>query len=146
MRKIVGFSVALILLGLSFACLARPEIKIFSPASYSEILHQNEDKEFTLVFWSLICSPCLKELQTISNKKLYTGSKFIFVSIDGDDLRADVTKMIRRLKLESAEHWIFDSRKIDEIITSVDESWYGEVPRNYYFDYEHNRIRLGKIE
>ena len=146
MRKIAGFSLAFILSGLSFACLALPDIKIFSPTSYSEILHQNEDKEFTLVFWSLICSPCLKELQTISNNKLYAGSKFIFVSIDGNDLRADVTKMIRRLKLESAEHWIFDSRKIDEIITSVDENWYGEVPRNYYFDYEHNRTRLRKIE
>jgi len=98
------------------------------------------------MFWSVECSPCLKELKHVSENKMYLSQKFIFVSIDNNQSPDQISMMIKKLKLTKQQHWVFQAGKEKEIIDSVDENWYGEVPRNYYFDEDHNRTRLGAIK
>jgi len=121
-------------------------VKIFDTNSYAKVLQANDGKEFTLIFWSLLCSPCIKELYYISESKLYESSKFVFVSVDGDDITQEVKRFLKKIDLINQEHWIFSVSQIDEIVHSVDPRWYGEVPRNYFFDEDHNRIRLKHLE
>ena len=138
---------SLFFLLLSFSSLSAqasddPTVNVFYPHSYAEILKNHNGEEFNMVFWSVICSPCLKELQLISQKKLYLNSKFVFIAVDGDDLMADVKKYIHKVGLNNQEHWVFKHTLIDENVNVVDSSWFGVVPRNYFFDYEHNRVRI----
>ena len=123
-----------------------PQLKVFTPESYNRILNKNDGNEFTLVFWSVICSPCLKELKHVGENKMYLHSKFIFVSIDGSDLLKDVKDFIKQAGLQTQQHWIFNEQQRDEIVQAVDENWYGEVPRNYFFDDEGNRMRIRSIK
>lgn len=121
-------------------------IKIFYPGSYAKLLESNKGEEFILLFWSIDCAPCLKKLKQISEKKIDVKQKFIFVSTDGDDMLVDVAAVIKQLNLEQQAHWIFKSELTPEIINSVDGRWYGEVPRYYYFDTNHQRIRLQELK
>ena len=125
---------------------AETTVRTFTPNSYSQLLNENDEKEFTLMFWSVECSPCLKELKHVSENKMYLSQKFIFVSIDNNQSPDQISMMIKKLKLTKQQHWVFQAGKEKEIIDSVDENWYGEVPRNYYFDEDHNRTRLGAIK
>ncbi len=121
-------------------------INIFHPASYHKILDQYQGKAFTLVFWSVFCSPCIRELERLGKNKTYMSGTFIFVSTDGDNLIKEVQRLIEKTGLQNQQHWVFSAAQIDEIINTVDSQWYGEVPRNYFFDDEHNRIRLNVLE
>jgi len=122
------------------------DIKVFEPESYADILNENDGKEFTLVFWSITCPSCIRELRLISRKKLYLNEKFVFVSTDGDDFTNEIQQLLNKLKLQQLEHWVFNSLKTEQIVNMVDETWYGEVPRNYFFDDEHNRVRVRNFE
>jgi len=121
-------------------------IKTFYPGSYTKLLENNKGREFTLLFWSVDCSPCLEKLKLISETRIYAKQKFVFVSTDGDEMLADVAVVVRQMNLEQQAHWVFKSGLTQEIINSVDSSWYGEVPRNYYFNKKHQRIRLQELK
>jgi len=121
-------------------------IKIFYPNSYHEILKHNEGKEFTLMFWSITCRPCIKELALISRTKMYENQKFVFVSTDYDQEHEYISEVIKVFMLEQQEHWVIQTGKFEEVISEVDKNWYGEVPRNYFFDEDHNRTRLRTIK
>lgn len=144
-----GFKLLLILFLLGSHSIGWNEelkIKTFTAASYTKILNQNEGREFTLVFWSTTCSPCLQELTLIADSKMYVNQKFIFVSIDNELDVSEIAAVIKGLQLEQLEHWVFQAGQSQDIIDSVDERWYGEVPRNYYFDDEHIRRRIKIIK
>ena len=121
-------------------------IKSFYPNSYHQILKNNEGKEFTLMFWSITCRPCIKELALISRTKMYENQKFVFVSTDYDQEHEYISEVIKVFMLEQQEHWVIQTGKFEEVISEVDKNWYGEVPRNYFFDEDHNRTRLRTIK
>ncbi|VAW93790.1 hypothetical protein MNBD_GAMMA23-729 [hydrothermal vent metagenome] len=142
MKKITVLFYFLLLLTLHNAIAGQSLIKIFYPGSYAKILEGNKGKAFTLLFWSVDCSSCLEKLKLISKAEIYANQTFVFVSTDGDDMLVDVISVIKQMNLEQQAHWVFKSELTQEIINSVDNTWYGEVPRNYYFDKDHQRIRL----
>lgn len=146
MKRFIAIVLLIGLLGSSLGYAQQGIIKPFSAKSYAEILKNNEGKEFTLIFWSIMCSPCIKELALISKNKIYVNHTLIFVSTDYEYPVADITAVIKQFNLQDQEHWVFNGSDVLAIISSVDKSWYGEVPRNYFFDDEHNRIRLQQIQ
>ncbi len=146
MKKITALFSILLLLVLHDAIGQPLLIKIFYPGSYAKLLESNKGEAFILLFWSIDCAPCLKKLKQISENKIDAKQKFIFVSTDGDDMLVDVAAVIKQLNLEQQVHWVFKSELTPEIINSVDSRWYGEVPRYYYFDKNHQRIRLQELK
>ncbi len=136
----------ILLLQTSYNAVAQQSfIKTFYPGSYTKVLENNKGSEFTLLFWSVDCPPCLEKLKLISEAGMHAKRKFVFVSTDGDEMLADVTAVVKQMNLEQQVHWVFKSGLSQEIINSVDSNWYGEVPRNYYFNKKHQRIRLTEI-
>lgn len=117
------------------------DIKIFNVADYKNIVSQ-QNNEFVMLFWSIDCSPCIKEMRSISALSKKQRSKFVFISTDGDEFKQEVSNVLTRLDLEKEQNWVFSSASTDDIINAVDNSWYGETPRSYYFDKEKNRTRL----
>ena len=144
---LMKFCLIFMLLGLPSICFSgNVQLKILGSAGYNKILFENTGKEFTLIFWSVTCPPCIKELALISKNKMYLNQKFVFVSTDSEQSSQDVIALLKKLALEDQDHWIFQNGQAQAIISSVDDNWYGEVPRNYFFDEDHNRMRLRKIE
>ncbi len=146
MKKFAALFSVLLLVILQDVVAKQLVIKTFYPESYAEVLANNKGKAFILLFWSVDCAPCLKKLKQLSEEKIAVKQKFIFVSTDGDDMLVDVAAVIKQLNLEQQVHWVFKSERIPEIINSVDSRWYGEVPRYYYFDNNHQRIRLQELK
>jgi len=146
LKNILKLIAILVTIFFMVSAVSSSKIKIFNSGSYDSLLEMHQGKEFTLIFWSIICMPCIRELKIISKNKIYLSGKFVFVSTDGDDLIMDLKQFIEKLGLQEQEHWVFNHEKVDEIINEVDEHWYGEVPRNYFFDDEHNRIRIRVIK
>lgn len=53
-----------------------------------------------------------------------------------------LTRFLEEHRLENIEAWYFaepDSRKLR---FEVDASWYGEIPRTYFYDYDHQRVAI----
>lgn len=145
--KKLSLALFILLLPISYNTVAQQSfIKTFYPGSYTKVLEHNKGNEFTLLFWSVDCPPCLEKLKWISETRMYAKRKFVFVSTDGDEMLADVTAVIKQMNLQQQVHWVFKNRRHQEIINSVDSNWYGEVPRNYYFNKKHQRTRLEELK
>jgi len=117
------------------------DVKTFNVTDYENIISQQND-EFVMLFWSMECSPCIKEMRSISGLSTKQRNRFVFISTDGDDFKQEVNNTLNNLGLEKEKNWVFNSASTDEIINTIDSSWYGETPRSYYFDKEKNRTRL----
>jgi len=117
------------------------DIKIFNVTDYKNIIGQ-QNNEFIMLFWSVECSPCINEMRSISTLSKKQRNKFIFISTDGDEFMHEVSNTLNSLDLEKEKNWVFSSAATEEIINTIDSSWYGETPRSYYFDREKNRTRM----
>lgn len=114
-------------------------IKVFNPNDYNNVINQQNNKPFIMLFWSVDCSPCLKEMHHISRLTKENRNKFIFISTDGHEMTSDINNVLFKLDLEKEKNWVFNSDFTEHIISTVDKSWYGETPRSYYFDKDKKR-------
>jgi len=117
------------------------DINTFNVTDYQNIITQ-QNNEFIMLFWSIECSPCIKEMRSISTLSKKQRNRFVFVATDGDDFIQEVSNTIKSLNLEKENNWVFSSIATEEIINTIDSSWYGETPRSYYFDKDKKRTRL----
>ncbi|MFO8155672.1 MAG: TlpA family protein disulfide reductase [Pseudomonadota bacterium] len=130
-----------LLLVLLFAAGGAPadaEPRRFDGDSYRTILESHRGKPFLMVFWSLECPPCYKELRMLGEAG--AGERFtaVFVSTDGPAASARITETLDRFGLEQAESWVFAGPP-RRLRYTVDPRWYGELPRSYLFDAAHDR-------
>jgi len=116
-------------------------IKLFNASDYKEIINQ-QNNEFVMLFWSIECSPCLKEMRAISKLNKKERNRFVFIATDGHELQKEISNTIHSMDLEGEQNWVFNSNSTEEIINTIDNSWYGETPRSYYFDKEKIRRLL----
>lgn len=107
-----------------------PEVGIMNSQDMERILQTSKDHVFVL-FWSIDCPPCLKEMHRISGLSKAEKQLFIFVSTDGHEYLTEVKNTIRQLNLSTEKHWLVNSAERESIISMVDTSWYGETPRLY---------------
>ncbi len=128
----------LILLFATAAVHAGPELRRFDSDSYQAIVEAHRGEPFLLVFWSLECPPCYKELQMLGEAGAGEAFAAVFVSTDGPAEEARITETMQRFGLERAESWVFDGNP-PQLRFSIDRTWYGELPKSYLFDASHQR-------
>lgn len=93
-----------------------------------------------VVLWSMECSPCIKELELLAGlKRKYEEIDLIMISTDGVSAQNDVEKMLASHQLDSIESWVFADSNAQRLRYEIDRKWYGELPRTYFYDPEHNR-------
>lgn len=118
----------------------------FVAGSLSEILAAHAGKSFMLLFWSLECPSCLRELGSIASEaNKYPGMRLVMVSTDGADQRDEVAGMLAKHGLNRVESWVFDAADAQRLRYEVDKSWYGELPRSYFYDAGHHREALSGV-
>ena len=47
--------------------------------------------------------------------------------------------MLEKHHLNDVENWVFADANSQKLRFEIDPSWYGELPRTYFFDSAHNR-------
>lgn len=117
-------------------------IKTFNSSDYSNIIKSREKTPFIMLFWSIECSPCLKEMHNISKLSKKERDQFIFIATDGHEMKQEISNVLSTLDLEKENNWVFNSNSSEAIISTIDKRWYGETPRSYYFDKNKKRSQL----
>ena len=114
-------------------------LKPFVATSRVEIEKTHQGQPIILAFWSLDCTYCLDELNTLGEfVKQHPRIKLVLVNADGLSTTQEVAKALKQIKLPAAyEAWQFSEPDEERLRYSIDKSWYGELPRTYYYDNSH---------
>ena len=114
-------------------------LKPFMASSRVEIEKAHQGQPMMMVFWSLDCTYCLDELNTLGEfVKQHPKIKLVLVSADGLSTTQEVVKALKQVKLPVGyEAWQFSEPDEERLRYSIDKAWYGELPRTYYYDNAH---------
>ena len=122
------------------------DIKLFQKDSYQQILSDYKNQPLVLILWSVTCSSCLAEMELIQqihqqNPKL----NIIMLSVDGPEFHQEMAQIIKQEKLFEIEHWGFSEDNSPALRYAIDNRWYGELPRTYFFDRQHNKTGISGV-
>jgi len=139
--KILAFSVSLIAsVFLSVSVYAATALKAFTSESLDDIVSARAEQDFLIVLWSIECPPCMQELALLQElKSQISGKKLVLISTDGPEYSESIQDVLREFQLGSMDNWIFADALPERLRYKIDPSWYGELPRAYYYDDAHQR-------
>ena len=98
-------------------------------------------------FWSIDCPYCIDDLKKLGkalskNKNV----KLITVCVDGKESAKKAERILNLAHLPKHEQYQYAEVDEDKLRYSIDPTWYGELPRTYFYDKAHQVTPLsGKI-
>jgi thiol-disulfide isomerase/thioredoxin len=105
------------------------------------------DQPLIISFWSIDCPYCIDDLKKLGkalNKN--TKVKLITVCVDGKESAKKAERILNLAHLPEHEHYQYAEADEDKLRYSIDPAWYGELPRTYFYDADHQITSLsGKI-
>ncbi|WP_296753051.1 redoxin domain-containing protein [Thiobacillus sp.] len=113
----------------------------FTTDSLAKIKAQYAGRPFILNLWSVNeCSYCIAEL-TLLGKLAKTQKRLplVLVATDTPDYVPAMQKTLAPLGLGGVDSWVFDDPIPERLRHAIDPSWYGELPRTYLYDAQHQR-------
>jgi len=135
-----NFRKSCLLLLLCLPGLATAELHSFSDKSLDKITAAHHGQPFLLVLWSIDCPPCLKELEQIGQLRTqFLPNSLVLISTDNIEYADKVQQVLSRYGLDNAENWLFSGNFPERLRYQIDPNWYGELPRAYFYDANHNR-------
>jgi len=131
----------LFLAGAVHASSAAP--KAFASGSLEEILAAREGKPLMLILWSMDCSTCLKELGLLSaTVRDHPDLDIVMISTDDAAVGDQAQALLKKHRLNTIESWIFSQPNDPGLRFEIDSSWFGELPRTYFYTADHKRMAL----
>lgn len=121
-------------------------LKPFLPGSYQQLLSSNANKPLMLVVWSISCSSCLKDMALL-NKMHKANPKINMVMLAADDTSAteQIQQILAKNGLTGLENWVFADDNAQKLRYEIDPKWYGELPRTYFLDKNHDREGISGV-
>ena len=117
------------------------DLKHFTSGSYQQLLKEYADKPFVLMIWSISCASCLKKMPVMSElRKSMPGVNLIMLATDDASATHQVNSILTGNQLDHADNWIFADANAQKLRYEIDPKWYGEVPRTYFLNKEHQRV------
>ena len=124
----------LVLISTSMSVISEILVRPFVSGCFSQILEQRQEKPFVLVLWSLDCPSCFKELEMLGKlSRQYSELDIVLVSTDITATENELQTILTRYKLDNVESWMFSGDSDEHLRYEIDRSWYGELPRSYFF-------------
>ncbi|QSA96368.1 TlpA disulfide reductase family protein [Methylococcus sp. EFPC2] len=120
---------------------AEVPLRPFGSGSLAQIESARTGKPFILSVWSIDCVSCMKELDALSHAlDKFPGLQVVLVSTDDLAQQDAVAKMLQKHGLiGKADNWIFADSDAQALRYEIDNTWYGEMPRSYFYDAAHER-------
>ena len=126
--------------------LANADTRAFLPGSLAELKKAHERQPFVLMMWSIDCPSCVRELDVLpALLKRHRGMRLVMVSTDEIGYRQRVEDMLAKHGLADVESWIFADANTRRLRYEIDATWYGELPRSYFYDASHDRVPLSGV-
>jgi thiol-disulfide isomerase/thioredoxin len=115
-------------------------LKPFASGSYQQILANNANRPFMLVIWSIDCPSCLKDMALLSSiHKNKPELKIIMLAMDDESATDQIELILKKNSVLDLENWIFAGDNTQKLRFQIDPKWYGEIPRTYFLNAEHER-------
>lgn len=115
-------------------------LKPFTSGSYQQLLTSNAGKPFMLAVWSITCPSCIKDMAVLSEvHKAHPEIKLVMLSTDDIAEAAAAQKILANNQLADVENWIYAEDNMQKLQFEIDPKWYGELPRTYFFNKNHQR-------
>ncbi len=121
------------------------KMRSFHQGSYQQILDKQKQQPFVLIIWSINCASCLAEMELIHEIQQQANIKLIMLSVDGPEFRNEMLQIIQHNQLENIEQWFFAEDNSPALRYLVDKHWYGELPRTYFFDEQHQKMGVSGV-
>lgn len=129
-----------LLLGMMSQAAADDNFRPFTADSFAEIKAEFAGQEFLVGLWSVDCPPCLVELDLMGTiLEDNPDLPFVLISTDSIEDREWAHDFLLDFGLAERESWMFADSFEERLRFSIDPSWYGELPRSYFFDADHQR-------
>lgn len=130
----------------NFAQAEQVSLKPFVSGSYQQLLTTNTNHPFMLVVWSVTCSSCLKDMALLNSlHKSKPDLKIVMLSTDGTEVSQQVKNILQKNELATVENWNYADENAAKLQYEIDSSWYGELPRTYFFDKRHQREGISGV-
>ena len=119
----------------------------YTSDSLKAIEEKYTGQHFLLVLWEVSCLPCHEEMELLGNMiESYPELNVVMVGTDHIDNDEELSKLLASHKLANIESWLFADNNIEKLRYSIDPEWYGELPRNYFYDVDSSRLgHSGKL-
>jgi hypothetical protein len=130
---------------MSYAALAAQSA--FGPDSLRQIEHKYAGESFLLIMWEINCPPCREELGLLQTlRKTHPDINLVLIATDDISLQHEVNKILQSYGLQDIDTWMFADLNVERLRYSVDPEWFGELPRNYFYDVDSSRVGFsGKL-
>ncbi|MCC4119053.1 hypothetical protein LLG90_27310, partial [Aromatoleum toluclasticum] len=80
------------------------------------------------------CPPCLKELALFGTlKDANARRRLVLIVTDDPERHAEAEALLTRFGLGDLEHWAFDATEPERLRQRIDPTWFGELPRSYFY-------------
>lgn len=123
-----------------------PPLKSFTVGSYQQILTGHAKQPFMLVIWSLTCPSCVKDMALLNQlHQSRPEIKIVMLATDDVSEAAQVQELLVKNSLTAVENWIYAEDNTQKLNYEIDPQWYGEQPRTYFFDAEHQRTGVSGV-
>lgn len=153
LKKLISSIALLLSLTVSNSQAEEKYIKTFNPGSYQQILHENAGQPFVLAIWSVDCPSCIRDMNVLSQiRQAHPELKIVMLSTDEPDATQEVKTILARNNLSDLDNWLFGNQDAQKLRFEIDPSWYGELPRTYFFTSSHYRtgksgaLKMGDFE
>ncbi len=114
------------------------DIRPFTAQSFAQIKAERAGQPFVLALWSVDCPPCMVELDLLGRlRDQHPDLPLVLVSTDDIALQADAEDFLKDYGLDDMTSWMFADDYAAPLRYSIDPQWFGELPRSYHFDAEH---------
>ncbi len=110
----------------------------FTADSFRHIKQLYKGQPFLVGLWSVDCPPCLVELDMLGKMKEQSPElPLVLISTDPISNREDAQDFLLDYGLDGITSWMFADSFVERLRYSIDPGWYGELPRSYFFNADH---------
>ena len=122
---------------------AAVETQSLQRGSFQKIIAAHAGKPFIVALWSLSCTHCAADLEIFQRlAKKHAEFDLVLISTDTPAEEVVLASTLARYQLGRlavdrrgrVESWVFADSYVERLRYEIDASWYGELPRTYFFD------------
>lgn len=128
---------------MSLSVFAQPaladNIQPFTTETFANIKAEYTDKPFFVSLWSVDCPPCRVELEMLGELVAEQPDlALVLISTDQIAERDFANDVLADAGLDGIVSWMFADSFAERLRYTIDPYWFGELPRSYYYDADHN--------
>ncbi|MEO0437390.1 MAG: hypothetical protein AAF098_10820 [Pseudomonadota bacterium] len=121
-------------------------LKPFNRGSLKTIETGLSSAPHMVMFWSVDCAPCLKDLALLNElQRDYGTLPVTLIATDGTEFSDDIIELAQEFDLHGNDHWVANI-SLDQMRMVVDPDWYGELPRTYLYKQGQRLGRSGTFQ